>query len=177
MQQETKWPVSWSVRGLLVPLFPISFFHFNLSLCFVPLKSFNRSLPSLILDSIPIYLNTLLLCELVSHVYGHHCIPQVLPVLNLNQTHTHTHWDISKHHFKTPRPYLSPSVPPYIWADQLKESMAWRKKDKFIKKDFHPHMKGFLHCSLESSNYQINVHFKFKYCFIFQIHTWLFVAH
>lgn len=68
----------------------------------------------LILDSIPIYLNTFLLCELVSHVYGHHCIPQVLPVLNLNQTQTHTHSDISKHHFKTPRPYLFPSVPPYI---------------------------------------------------------------
>lgn len=131
----------------------------------------------LILDSIPIYLNTFLLCELVSHVYGHHCIPQVLPVLNLNQTQTHTHSDISKHHFKTPRPYLFPSVPPYIWADQLKESMAWRKKDKFIKKYFQLHTKGFLHGSLESSNYQINVHFKFKYCFIFQIHTWLFVAH
>lgn len=51
--------------GRLVPLPNFPFFTLTFSLCFGPRGAVHLSLPSLLIDCTPYYLNTILLCELV----------------------------------------------------------------------------------------------------------------
>lgn len=170
------------------------FFTPTFSLCFVPRETVHLSHPSLLLNLTPFSLNTIAVWACVSRVDGHHCTPQVLPVLwvKLNpHTILLTQTDEKRKNGKTikntlrcnqtlhqnsSRPYPSPSVPPYIWTNVLNEHVASRKTDKFRKKDFQTTHEGDLYGTLER-NVQINVHLKLS-SFTFEINIiWLFVAY